>query len=210
MNKGLKITLGIVFYPVSVYILIWKSKMHDALKIILTVLWTPLVCLLLLITWAIGAGIYEVASGNYVPPDDKSIPEVPAITTTVVTTSEPVTTVTTVPTTTAATTITTTTTTPVTTTVTTTEATTTTATTTEATTVTTTAAPETEPVTERIIHNPEPEPEKARPQGEVFIAASGKGKKYHYDPYCSNMKGEVIGMTKEEAEAQGYTMCGRE
>lgn len=204
MNKGLKITLGIVFYPVSVYILIWKSKMHDALKIILTVLWTPLVCLLLLITWAIGAGIYEVASGNYVPPDDKSMPEVPAITTTVATTSEPVTTVITVPTTTTTvttvptttTTITTITTTPVTTTVT--------------PTVTTTTAPETEPVTERIIHNPEPEPEKARPQGEVFIAASGKGKKYHYDPYCSNMKGEVIGMTKEEAEAQGYTMCGRE
>lgn len=56
---------------------------------------------------------------------------------------------------------------------------------------------------------PDPVPVEKVPR-QVYIAASGKGKKYHYDPYCSNMNGDVIGMSKEEAESQGYTMCGRE
>ncbi len=72
----------------------------------------------------------------------------------------------------------------------------------------------TEPVTEAPPEpEPEPEPELApveRAPRQVYIAASGKGKKYHYDPYCSNMNNEVIAMSVEEAEAQGYTMCGKE
>lgn len=56
---------------------------------------------------------------------------------------------------------------------------------------------------------PDPVPVERVPT-QVYIAASLKGKKYHYDPYCSNMNGDVIGMSIEEAEAQGYTMCGRE
>lgn len=41
----------------------------------------------------------------------------------------------------------------------------------------------------------------------VYIAASGDGKKYHKSPYCSGMDGNVIEMTREEAEANGYTVC---
>lgn len=40
----------------------------------------------------------------------------------------------------------------------------------------------------------------------VYIAASGKGKKYHSDPSCSRMK-KTISMTMDEAEAKGYEPC---
>ena len=43
----------------------------------------------------------------------------------------------------------------------------------------------------------------------VYIAASGKGTKYHDDPTYSNMNNNVISMTKSEAEARGYGPCQR-
>lgn len=42
----------------------------------------------------------------------------------------------------------------------------------------------------------------------VYIASSGKGKKYHYDSTCSKMKG-TISLTISEAESQGYTPCSK-
>lgn len=41
----------------------------------------------------------------------------------------------------------------------------------------------------------------------VYIAASGKGKKYHNNPKCSNMKGNVASISIENAVARGYTPC---
>lgn len=41
----------------------------------------------------------------------------------------------------------------------------------------------------------------------VYIAATGNGKKYHKDPNCSKMNGNVIEMTRDEAEAAGYSPC---
>ncbi len=41
----------------------------------------------------------------------------------------------------------------------------------------------------------------------VYIAASGNGTKYHRSPDCSKMNGNVIEMTREEAEAAGYSPC---
>lgn len=41
----------------------------------------------------------------------------------------------------------------------------------------------------------------------VYIAASGKGKKYHNNPKCSNMKGNVASLSIENAVARGYTPC---
>lgn len=41
----------------------------------------------------------------------------------------------------------------------------------------------------------------------VYVAASGNGARYHSNPNCSGMNGEVIKMTKEQAEAQGLTPC---
>ena len=41
--KALKVILGIVFLPITVYILIWKSKMPKKAKIILTVIWSLIV-----------------------------------------------------------------------------------------------------------------------------------------------------------------------
>lgn len=40
----------------------------------------------------------------------------------------------------------------------------------------------------------------------VYVAASGKGKKYHSDPSCSNMKG-TRSLSISEAESMGYTPC---
>lgn len=40
----------------------------------------------------------------------------------------------------------------------------------------------------------------------VYVASSGKGKRYHSNPNCSNMKG-VDELTESEARAQGYTPC---
>lgn len=40
----------------------------------------------------------------------------------------------------------------------------------------------------------------------VYVASSGKGKKYHSDPNCSNMKG-TRQITVSEAQAEGYTAC---
>lgn len=41
----------------------------------------------------------------------------------------------------------------------------------------------------------------------VYIAASGNGTKYHASKTCSGMDGNVIEMSREEAEAAGYTPC---
>lgn len=41
----------------------------------------------------------------------------------------------------------------------------------------------------------------------VYIAASGKGSKYHKSSKCSGMNGNVIAMTREEAISKGYTAC---
>lgn len=40
----------------------------------------------------------------------------------------------------------------------------------------------------------------------VYIASSGKGKKYHRTPSCSGMKGATA-VTEEQAKAWGYTPC---
>lgn len=44
-------------------------------------------------------------------------------------------------------------------------------------------------------------------QSVVYIAASGNGSKYHKSSKCSGMNGDVIEMTREEAEATGYSPC---
>lgn len=51
-------------------------------------------------------------------------------------------------------------------------------------------------------------PEEPASQNErtVYVAASGKGKKYHSSPDCSNMKGTKE-LTEDEAKAQDYTPC---
>ena len=41
----------------------------------------------------------------------------------------------------------------------------------------------------------------------VYIAASGNGTKYHKSKNCSQMNGNVIEMTREQAETAGYTAC---
>lgn len=41
----------------------------------------------------------------------------------------------------------------------------------------------------------------------VYIAATGNGKKFHANPNCSGMAGNVIEMTKDQAYAAGYTPC---
>lgn len=40
----------------------------------------------------------------------------------------------------------------------------------------------------------------------VYIAASGKGTKYHYNPDCSNMQ-NVILISIDKAEEKGYEPC---
>lgn len=40
----------------------------------------------------------------------------------------------------------------------------------------------------------------------VYIAASGKGTKYHYNPDCSNMQ-DVILISIDKAEEKGYEPC---
>lgn len=42
----------------------------------------------------------------------------------------------------------------------------------------------------------------------VYVAGSGNGTRYHSDPTCSRMK-DPTALTREEAEAQGYTPCQR-
>lgn len=42
--------------------------------------------------------------------------------------------------------------------------------------------------------------------GSVYVAASGKGKKYHSNPNCSSMNGAKE-LSESEAEKQGYTPC---
>lgn len=42
--------------------------------------------------------------------------------------------------------------------------------------------------------------------GEVYVAASGNGKKYHKNPKCSNMNGSLP-MSVDEALKKGYTPC---
>lgn len=44
--------------------------------------------------------------------------------------------------------------------------------------------------------------------GTVYVAASGKGSKYHSNPNCSRMKG-TISMTVSKAKAAGYTPCSK-
>ncbi len=47
------------------------------------------------------------------------------------------------------------------------------------------------------------------PNQAVYVAAGGEGKKYHSNPNCSGMDGNVITMTREEAEAEGYVKCSK-
>ena len=50
-------------------------------------------------------------------------------------------------------------------------------------------------------------PLHGEPQGQnVWIASSGRGRKYHSDPDCSNMK-DPIKISLSKAKAQGYTAC---
>ncbi|NFG25177.1 DUF4236 domain-containing protein [Clostridium botulinum] len=42
----------------------------------------------------------------------------------------------------------------------------------------------------------------------VYIASSGKGKKYHGNPNCSKMN-STISLTKDDAESRGYTPCSK-
>lgn len=44
--------------------------------------------------------------------------------------------------------------------------------------------------------------------GTVYVAASGKGSKYHSNPNCSRMKGTVT-MSVSQAQAAGYTPCNK-
>lgn len=44
--------------------------------------------------------------------------------------------------------------------------------------------------------------------GMVYVTGSGKGSKYHCDPSCSNIQ-DPVELTRDEAEAQGYTPCKR-
>lgn len=48
----------------------------------------------------------------------------------------------------------------------------------------------------------------AAPEDTVYIAGSGKGRRYHSSSTCSSMK-EPVAVTRQEAEAQGYTPCQR-
>lgn len=54
-------------------------------------------------------------------------------------------------------------------------------------------------------------PEASQPAQEktVYVTASGKGKKYHLDPYCRTLRKSkgVVSMTESEAKADNYTMC---
>ena len=75
-----------------------------------------------------------------------------------------------------------------------------------------TAAPTTEP-TEAPTAVPTEAPAPAPAAGAaddqsstVYIASSGKGKKYHRTPSCSGMKGATA-VTEEQAKARGYTPC---
>lgn len=45
------------------------------------------------------------------------------------------------------------------------------------------------------------------PEQEVYVVASGTGEKYHTNPQCSGMNGNVTAMTRAEAEAEGYAKC---
>lgn len=54
---------------------------------------------------------------------------------------------------------------------------------------------------------PAPQPAAAEPQGQmVWIASSGKGKKYHSDPTCSNMN-NPLEISISDAQAKGYEPC---
>lgn len=44
--------------------------------------------------------------------------------------------------------------------------------------------------------------------GTVYVAASGKGSKYHSNPNCSRMKGTIT-MTVSQAQAAGYDPCSK-
>lgn len=45
--------------------------------------------------------------------------------------------------------------------------------------------------------------------GQVCVPISGRGTKYHSNPYCSNMENEVIWVSVEEAEAMGRGPCSK-
>lgn len=53
---------------------------------------------------------------------------------------------------------------------------------------------------------PEPEPVTQNTSQQVYIAGSGKGKRYHRNPSCSRMK-NPIAISIEEAQSRGYTSC---
>lgn len=73
-------------------------------------------------------------------------------------------------------------------------------------------AASTAPVTTKVSTTATTEPAKAvvtiseKHSQTVYIAASGKGSKYHRSPDCSNMKG-ANAISVDDAKARGYTAC---
>lgn len=65
-----------------------------------------------------------------------------------------------------------------------------------------------QPSTESVPQTTATPPATESPKADVvYIAATGNGIKYHRDPNCSKMNGDVIEMTRDEAEAAGYSPC---
>lgn len=82
----------------------------------------------------------------------------------------------------------------------------------ETTNTTTTIETTTTPIitTTTIIETEPPETEAPAPviqERHVYVAASGQGERYHSNPNCSKMNGNVIEYSVDEAESRGYTPC---
>ncbi len=82
----------------------------------------------------------------------------------------------------------------------------------ETTDTTTTIETTTAPIitTTTLIETEPPETQAPAPvvqERHVYVAASGNGSKYHSDPNCSRMNGNVIEYSISDAESRGYTPC---
>lgn len=228
MKKVTKILLGIILLPIIVYIFIWKTKkINTVVKILLTILWTPLATLIVCIDIALPLVIRDASQENTTFPD-RSIPVEEIVTTKSSTEPENILTdtlseteilitgtatnmITTIQTscltTSQSTTTYITTTTPV---VTTTEN--ITETTIDALIVTEiTETIKTQEVSTTLATEPETEiyiePETEKKSDLVWVPTNG-GKKYHKKSSCSNMDNPVQ-MEKEEAIANGFDACKR-
>ena len=180
-----QIVLLIIFWPVGiVYLCIWLRK-EKGLNVIASA-GIGVVGFVVLLALGISSATYRNSieeAGAYSLEEESTAEEAEELTSADETETEKETTTTTEKTTTTTTTVATTTTTAVT-------------TTTATTTVTTPT--QTISTTASASHTT---------LGVVYIAASGNGKKYHISKNCSGMNGDVIEMTREEAEAAGYTPC---